>query len=197
MWFSLNLQSWFVPPIRFFSHLKRDISRFRHCAIARCFRALLGGFQEMFQINAAVMGFSRSSSTWMPVPLAKQKWKVQVTVNEGVFSFVGCDDVFCFSLGWNGCHQEHMEELIYNGYLKLEVRCYLLSLFIFVPYFTCRCWKLSFLVNSPESLRPRMYNVTFLRTQHICRVLQGPGLFKGRGCSWGSLRIPFGKIGEP
>lgn len=26
------------------------------------------GFQEMFQINAAVMGYSRSSSTWMPVP---------------------------------------------------------------------------------------------------------------------------------
>ena len=23
------------------------------------------------------------------------------------------------------------------------------------------------------------------------------GVFKGRGCSWGTLRIPFGKIGEP
>ena len=30
-----------------------------------------------------------------------------------------------------------------------------------------------------------------------CRVLKGPGVFKGRGCSWGTLRIPFGKIGEP
>ena len=30
------------------------------------------------------------------------------------------------------------------------------------------------------------------------RVLKGPGgLKKGRRCSWGTLRIPFGKIGEP
>ena len=28
------------------------------------------------------------------------------------------------------------------------------------------------------------------------RVLKGPGVSKGRGCSWGTLRIPFGKIGE-
>ena len=39
--------------------------------------------------------------------------------------------------------------------------------------------------------------------QKICcptneyRVLKGPGVSKGRGCSWGTLRIPFGKIGEP
>lgn len=39
---------------------------------------VLGGFQEMFQINAAVMGFSRSSSTWMPVPGANKGWKVKV-----------------------------------------------------------------------------------------------------------------------
>ena len=31
----------------------------------------------------------------------------------------------------------------------------------------------------------------------IYRVLKGPGMSKGRGCSWGTLRIPFGKIGEP
>eukprot|EP00438_Fugacium_kawagutii_P023892 Skav233806 [mRNA] locus=scaffold780:591398:599460:- [translate_table: standard] len=31
--------------------------------------ALPTSFQEMFQINAAVMGYSRSSSTWMPVVL--------------------------------------------------------------------------------------------------------------------------------
>ena len=31
-----------------------------------------------------------------------------------------------------------------------------------------------------------------------CRVLKGPGVFKGRGYSnWGTLRIPAGKIGEP
>ena len=29
------------------------------------------------------------------------------------------------------------------------------------------------------------------------RVLKGPRVFKERGCSWGTLRIPFGKIGEP
>ena len=29
------------------------------------------------------------------------------------------------------------------------------------------------------------------------RVLKGPALSKGRGCSWGSLRILTGKIGEP
>ena len=30
------------------------------------------------------------------------------------------------------------------------------------------------------------------------RVLKCPGgVKKGRGCSWGTLRIPFGKIGEP
>ena len=29
------------------------------------------------------------------------------------------------------------------------------------------------------------------------RVLKGPGASKWRGCSWGTLRIPFGKIGEP
>ena len=28
------------------------------------------------------------------------------------------------------------------------------------------------------------------------RVPKGPGVFKGRG-NWGTLRIPFGKIGEP
>ena len=31
----------------------------------------------------------------------------------------------------------------------------------------------------------------------LARVLKGPGVSKGRGCSWGALRIPFGKIGEP
>ena len=31
----------------------------------------------------------------------------------------------------------------------------------------------------------------------LYRVLKGPGVFKGRGCSWGTLRIPFGKIGVP
>ena len=25
----------------------------------------------------------------------------------------------------------------------------------------------------------------------------GPGVSKGRGCSWGTLRTPAGKIGEP
>ena len=30
-----------------------------------------------------------------------------------------------------------------------------------------------------------------------CRVLKGPGVFKGGGGNWGTLRIPFGKIGEP
>ena len=30
---------------------------------------------------------------------------------------------------------------------------------------------------------------------HPCRVLKGPGVFKGRGCSWGTLKIPAGKIG--
>ena len=30
------------------------------------------------------------------------------------------------------------------------------------------------------------------------RLLKGPGGVQGQGgCSWGSLRIPFGKIGEP
>ena len=29
------------------------------------------------------------------------------------------------------------------------------------------------------------------------RVLKGGWVSKGRGCSWGTLRIPFGKIGEP
>ena len=29
------------------------------------------------------------------------------------------------------------------------------------------------------------------------RVLKGPGVSNGRGCSWGTLRIPFGKIGQP
>ena len=28
-------------------------------------------------------------------------------------------------------------------------------------------------------------------------VLKGPGVCKGRGCSWGTLKIPFGKIGKP
>ena len=28
-----------------------------------------------------------------------------------------------------------------------------------------------------------------------CRVLKGPGGgTKGRGCSWGTLRIPFGEV---
>ena len=30
----------------------------------------------------------------------------------------------------------------------------------------------------------------------VCRVLKGPRVFKGGG-NWGTLRIPFGKIGEP
>ena len=30
-----------------------------------------------------------------------------------------------------------------------------------------------------------------------CRVPKGPGVFKGGGGNWGTLRIPFGKIGEP
>ena len=34
-------------------------------------------------------------------------------------------------------------------------------------------------------------------THRNCRVLKGLGVFKGRGSSWGTLRIPFGKIGEP
>ena len=29
----------------------------------------------------------------------------------------------------------------------------------------------------------------------FCRVPKGPGVFKGGG-NWGTLRIPFGKIGE-
>ena len=28
------------------------------------------------------------------------------------------------------------------------------------------------------------------------RGVKGPGVSKGRGCSWGTLRIPFGKVGE-
>ncbi len=176
MWFSLNLQPWFVPPIRFFSLRETSlVSVIAPPVEAPCLEVFKRCFKSMprswASLEVPVLG--------CPFLWQSKKVPVQVTVNEGVFSFVGCDDVFCFSFGWNGCHQEHMEELIYNGYL--EVRCYLLSLFIFLPYFTCRCWKLSFLVNGPESLRPRMYNVTFLRTQHICRVLQGPGLFKGRG----------------
>ena len=31
----------------------------------------------------------------------------------------------------------------------------------------------------------------------IVGFLRGGEVFKGRGCSWGKLRIPFGKIGEP
>ena len=29
------------------------------------------------------------------------------------------------------------------------------------------------------------------------RVLKGPGVSKVRRCSWGTLKIPEGKIGEP
>ena len=34
-------------------------------------------------------------------------------------------------------------------------------------------------------------------SRHFCRVPKGPGVFKGGGGNWGTLRIPFGKIGEP
>ena len=51
-----------------------------------------GGFQEMFQINAAVMGFSRSSSTWMPVPwLAANRWQRMAAAQSGAASnWCGC-----------------------------------------------------------------------------------------------------------
>ena len=34
------------------------------------------------------------------------------------------------------------------------------------------------------------------KIDHLIGFLRVPGVFKGRGCSWGTLRIPFGKIGE-
>ena len=45
----------------------------------------------------------------------------------------------------------------------------------------------------------RIKDGTFCLTKSwFCRVRKGPGVvFKGRGCCWGTLRIPFGKIGEP
>ena len=40
--------------------------------------------------------------------------------------------------------------------------------------------------------------LTSLGSMNLWIILQGsfsgPGVSKGRGCSWGTLRIPFGKI---
>ncbi len=35
------------------------------------------------------------------------------------------------------------------------------------------------------------------RSYRSYRLLKGRGVLQGRGCSWGSLRIPAGRIGEP
>ena len=48
----------------------------------------------------------------------------------------------------------------------------------------------------PDDEKPEHWASVFRQLEN-CRVLKGPGVFKGRGCSWGTLRIPFGKIGEP
>ena len=37
---------------------------------------------------------------------------------------------------------------------------------------------------------------SYPKTRIVIEFLRG-GVKTGRGCSWGTLRIPFGKIGEP
>ena len=50
---------------------------------------------------------------------------------------------------------------------------------------------------SPTSMLRKFWGSPGDVLQNFYRVLKGPGVSKGRGCSWGTLRIPFGKIGEP
>ena len=56
---------------------------------------------------------------------------------------------------------------------------------------------------SPETCKSRIHFIIYTGLYQAvtwCFVVSnhGPGgSFKGRGCSWGTLRIPFGKIGEP
>ena len=71
-------------------------------------------------------------------------------------------------------------------------------LFRWIPLISPFTW-VHLIMHLLQLFRPpwchQVYDISASWWSWSCRVLKCPGVFKGRRDSWGTLRIPFGKIG--